>query len=42
MKGRQCGILVYADDINILGLDSQDVKIGTKDLIIIVKTLGYK
>jgi len=29
----QCGELVYADDIIILGSDSQEVKTGTKELI---------
>jgi len=32
-SGRQFGILTYADAIIILGLDSQEVKSGTKDQI---------
>lgn len=30
---RQCGILGYADDIIILGLNKQEVKMATKELI---------
>jgi len=31
---RQCGVPVYADDIIILRSDSQEIKAGTKELII--------
>jgi len=39
---RQCGILAYADDIIILGSDSQEVKTGTKELIINSKDIGLQ
>lgn len=39
---RQCGVLAYADDIIILGSDSQEVKAGTKELIINSKDIGLQ
>jgi len=39
---RQCGILAYADDIIILGSDSQEVKAGAKELIINSKVIGLQ
>lgn len=36
---RQCGIIAYADDIIILGSVSQEVKMGTKELIINSKVI---
>lgn len=39
---RQCEILAYADDVTILGSDNQEVKTGTKELIINSKDIGLQ
>jgi len=39
---KQCGILAYADEVIILGLDIQEVKMGTKELIINSKDIGLQ
>ncbi|KAF0746237.1 Craniofacial development protein 2 [Aphis craccivora] len=39
---RQCVVLAYVDDIIILGSDSQEVRTGTKELIINSKNIGLQ
>lgn len=39
---KQCGILLYTDDIIILGSNRQEVKMGTKELITNRRNIGLQ